>query len=152
MQPIVVQSFIFGYELELPMIIDSKILPLIAAGIKMYGTEILGEKFLDYNTRLSHTYDFYNFDNFSPSLSIKVKAAAKILGIEGFGRIDFRITPSGECYVSDIATNPHITEDSSFAFAFQELGYSYSEMLATQIGITLSKYLTTTNENYISLQ
>lgn len=157
MQPIVIQSFISGYELELPMIIGTEVLPLVAAGIKMYDTEILGDKFLDYNARLYHTYDFYNFDNFSPNLSIKVKEnakkAAKILGIEGFGRIDFRITPTGECYVSDIATNPHITEDSSFAFVFQELGYSYSEMLATQIGITLSKYLTTTDEeNYISLQ
>lgn len=156
MQPIVVQPFISGYELELPIIIGAEILPLVAAGIKIDGTEILGEKFLDYNARMYHTYDFYDFDIFSPNLSIKVKRnakkAAKILGIEGFGRIDFRITASGECYVSDIATNPHITNDSSFAFVFQELGYSYLEMLATQIGITLSKYLTTTNDNYISLQ
>lgn len=156
MQPIVVQPFISGYELELPIIISAEVLPLVAAGIKMDGTEILGEKFLDYNARLYHTYNFYNFDKFSPDLSIKIKAnakkAAKILGIEGFGRIDFRITPSGKYYVSDIATNPHITKDSSFAFAFQELGYSYLEMLAAQIGIILSKYSSATNENHISLQ
>ena len=66
---------------------------------------------------------------------------AEILNIENFGRIDFRIDPKGNYYISDIATNPHITKDSSFSYIFNELGYSYSELLSAMIGVTLSKYL-----------
>ena len=144
MQPIIVQPFISGYEIELPIVIADESFPLSAIGIKMNGSEMLGNRFLDYNARFYHTYDFYNFDKLSPKVSNKIKIdavkVANVLGISGYGRIDFRITPSGSYYISDIATNPHITADSSYAFAFHELGYSYKDMLATQIGSVLTKY------------
>lgn len=145
-QPIVVQPFISGYEIELPILIGKDNLPIISAGIKMGENEMLGEKFLDYNARFNHTYTYYNFDAFDSKISKKIKSiaimASELLGITGFGRIDFRVTNSGDCYISDIATNPHITKDSSYAFVFQELGYTYSEMMSTMIGICLSKYFT----------
>lgn len=143
-QPIIVQPFISGYEIELPIICESDKLPLIAAGIKIGDDKMLGDKFLDYKSRFFHLYSFYNFNEsfseFSQLVEAEAITVARILGIEGFGRVDFRITPSGEIYVSDISTNPHITKDSSYSFVFQELGYSYSEMLATQIGLTLLKH------------
>lgn len=144
-QPVVVQPFISGYEIELPVLMGYNSFPLIAAGIKINGSEKLGDKFLDYNSRFYHTYEFYNYDDFNCSLADKIKStaiqSAQILGIEGFGRIDFRITSSGEYYISDIATNPHITMDSSYFYVFKELGYSYSQLLSTLIGVTLSKYV-----------
>lgn len=143
-QPLIVQPFISGYETELPIIIGKFSCPLSPVGIQINGEKMLGDKFLDYNSRFQHTYDFYNFDSFDCKLSAKLKAnalqAAELLGIEGFGRIDFRVTPSGQYFISDIATNPHITNDSSYAYAFQELGYSYSDMLSVFLGISLSKY------------
>lgn len=145
-QPVIVQPFIAGYEIELPLIIGTEKFTLPAIGIKIDNIELLENKFLDYEARFHHTYDFYNYDEFAPDLSAQIKIAAmkaaKLLGIEEFGRIDFRIDQYGNYYISDIATNPHITADSSYTFAFQELGYSYSEMLATRIGVSLSKYFT----------
>lgn len=145
-QPIIVQPFISGYEIELPIIIGKDRLPIISSGIKIGDNEMLGEEFLDYNARFNHTYTYYNFDLFNCSISNKAKAiavmASELLGIKGFGRIDFRATSSGDCYISDIATNPHITKDSAYAFVFQELGFTYSEMMSTMIGVCLSKYLT----------
>lgn len=145
-QPVIVQPFISGYEIELPVILGTEKFSLPSVGIKMDNNELLENKFLDYEARFHHTYDFYNYDQFSPNLSTKIKMdamrAAQLLGIEEFGRIDFRIDQYGNYYISDIATNPHITIDSSYMFAFQELGYSYSEMLATRIGVSLSKYFT----------
>lgn len=144
-QPVIVQPFIDGYEIELPIIIGKWKFALLAAGIKMNDSKLLGGKFLDYNTRFNHTYDFYNYDSFNKILSESIKRdaikVAEILNIENFGRIDFRIDPKGNYYISDIATNPHITKDSSFSYIFNELGYSYSELLSAMIGVTLSKYL-----------
>lgn len=143
-QPIIVQPFISGYEIELPIIAGKQNIPLFAAGIKINNSAKLADNFLDYNTRFFHSYDFYNYDNYNKDLANKIKEdakkAVKILGIDGFGRVDFRIDYSGKYYISDIATNPHITKDSSYYFVFQKLGYSYLEFLSTLIGVTLSKY------------
>lgn len=143
-QSIIVQPFISGYEAELPVIIGKSVLPLMPVGIIIDENCLLGDKILDYNTRFYHTYDFYDFSNTNYDISEELRSnaiqAAELLGIEGFGRIDFRITPDGNFYISDIATNPHITNDSSFAFAFNELGYSYADMLSVYLGISLTKY------------
>ena len=143
-QAIIVQPFISGYETEVPIIIGESSFPIISVGIQINGEKLIGDNFLDYSTRFHHTYDFYNFDNFNNKISDKLKVealyATELLGIEGFGRVDFRITPTGEYFISDIATNPHITIDSSYAYAFQELGYSYSDMLSIFLGVSLSKY------------
>ena len=123
-QPVIVQPFIDGYEIELPIIIGKWKFALLAAGIKMNDSKLLGGKFLDYNTRFNHTYDFYNYDSFNKILSESIKRdaikVAEILNIENFGRIDFRIDPKGNYYISDIATNPHITKDSSFSYIFND--------------------------------
>ena len=144
MQSIVVQPFIAGYEVELPIIAGKSFLPLIPIGIEINKQKMLGDKFLDYSSRFYHKYAFYNFDDFNMEISKKIKnsalKAAEILGIEGFGRIDFRISPTNEYFIFDIATNPHITIDSSYAYAFQKLGYSYSDMLSVFLGISLYKY------------
>lgn len=143
-QPIIVQPFISGYEIELPIIASKETLPLFTTGIEINNSAKLGDNILDYSIRFFHSYDFYNYDEYNRNLANKIKVeaqkAVKILGINGFGRVDFRIDYSGKYYISDIATNPHITQDSSYYFVFQELGYSYSEFLSTLIGVTLSKY------------
>ena len=143
-QTLILQPFISGYEIELPIIIGKEILPLITTGIKINNELELGDNILDYKTHCHHLYDFYNFDDYNHKLASKAKEVASkcvnLLGIEGFGRVDFRIDNNGNCYVSDIATNPHVTEDSSYYFVFNELGYSYSEFLAILVGLTLEKY------------
>lgn len=143
-QPIVVQEFISGYEVELPIIISSSNTPLVPAGISYQGEAYIGNYILDYNTRFEHLYDFYNMNKYNSTLAAKlqIEAAkvAKVIGLEGFCRIDFRINKNEQYYISDIAYNPHITKDSSFAYIFDEMGYSYEEMFACLIGCAIDKY------------
>lgn len=143
-QPIVIQPFISGYELELPLISGKETFPILGVGISVNGRKNIGDTILDYDTRFNHSYTFYNYDNYNHKLIKQIKNdainAAQILGIEGIGRIDFRIDTNGSYYISDIATNPHITGDASVAYAFNELGYSYTDLLSVQLGVTLSKY------------
>ena len=45
--------------------------------------------------------------------------AARVLGIKGYGRIDFRATESGEYYLIDMQTMPDIHEQSSINFVMR---------------------------------
>ena len=63
-----------------------------------------------------------------------------MFGIEGFGRVDFRIDMEGKYYITDIAANPHLTKGMSFNYAFKENGMEYQEMIETLIALTISRY------------
>ena len=143
-QSIVIQRFVSGFEVELPIIMSNSKVALPPVGISQKGNPSMGDQILDYSARFNHLYDFYNYHELNKNISYKLQneaiRVATLLGIEGFGRIDFRIDTDGQYYVSDIATNPHITTDSSFAYSFCILGYSYSEMFSCMIGSTLVKY------------
>lgn len=143
-QPIVVQPFVSGYEVELPIILSSENTFLLPIGISIKENYFIGDAILDYTSRFEHSYDFYNFCEYNEKLANQLQQnsiqIADILGLEGFCRIDYRINCNNEYYITDIATNPHITKDSSFAYAFSKLEYSYDDMFSCLIGCTLSHY------------
>ena len=64
----------------------------------------------------------------------------KLLGIEGFGRVDFRIDLDGNYYITDVAANPHLTKGMSFNYAFRENDMEYQEMLEVLLATTISRY------------
>ena len=88
-------------------------------------------------------FGFYNFSETNAKLSKKLESCAMdvvtLLGITGFGRVDFRIDYNENIYVTDIATNPHITKGMSFYYAFSENGLDYTQMLETLIALSLIK-------------
>lgn len=143
---IVVQKFIKGYEVEFPFCYDGKdVFCLKPQGIKINGEPYIGEKIIAYDTRRNHDYSFYNFDEFNPSLSKKicssVEKIAKVLNMEGMGRIDCRITSLGEYYFTDINSNPHLIEIASPAEALRQSGFTkYSDLLNLLIGITITRH------------
>lgn len=144
-QPVIIQSFIEGYEVEVPVIIDGNdseiVLPV---GISVDGKECLNESILNYEIRKNLKFGFYNYELFNNSISTKLeecsKNVVKLLGIEGFGRVDFRIDTNGNYYITDIAANPHLTKGMSFNYAFEENNMGYQDMLETLIALTISRY------------
>lgn len=143
-QSIVVQPFVSGYEVELPIILSSQNTFLLPVGISIKENYFIGDNILDYASRFEHSYGFYDFCEYNKKLASQLQQnsiqTANVLGLEGFCRIDYRINCHNEYYVTDIATNPHITKDSSFAYAFDKLGYSYEDMFSCLIGCTLAHY------------
>lgn len=132
-QEIIVEQFISGYEVETPVICTDSPFVLFPVGIMQEDKEIIGDNILDYITRSQNFYTLYNFEKYDGALSKKlVEAALKtvsLLNIQGFGRVDFRISVDGEYYVTDVSTNPHYTRNSSFFFVFSELGLQYEDMI-----------------------
>lgn len=140
-QPVVVESFIEGFEVEVPVIIGNETEVVLPVGIAVNNKKNLGSQILDYNIRRDLKFGFYNFEKTEPELSKKLEECTKqvvqLLGITGFGRVDYRIDYNKNIYVTDIATNPHITKGMSFYYAFTENDLNYTQMLETLIALSL---------------
>lgn len=143
---LIIQRFIEGYEVEVPFIYDGKsFYALKPQGISIDNEVKIGNRYLDYNSRGNHLFDFYNFDEKFPEITPKIISAvekmAKIINIQGMGRIDFRISSNLDYYVTDINSTPHLIDVASPAKALHEIGFKeYSSLLHLIIGITLSRH------------
>ncbi len=144
-QPVLVQSFIEGYEVEVPVIIDGDTIEVVLpVGISVNNERRLNDTILDYETRKNLQFGFYNYQSLFPKVSAELEKctieAVKLLGIEGFGRVDFRIDLKGNYFITDVAANPHLTKGMSFNYAFEENGLQYKDMLEVLISTTISRY------------
>jgi D-alanine-D-alanine ligase len=141
-QRVIVQEFIEGREIEVPVIsLPNKAFSFDPVGISVSDQKELEDVILDYDIRGNNKFGFYDFKNDDEELSERIKLyvekVANELEIFGYGRIDFRIRNNGQFYITDIATNPHITKSMSFYYAFKQLGYSYQDVLSTLFGLII---------------
>lgn len=143
---VILQKFIEGYEVEFPFCYDgNEAFCLKPQGIKIKGENYIGEKILDYDARRTHSYEFYNFDEFNPELSQDISSSivrvAKIMNLQGMGRIDCRIDKADNFFITDINSNPHLIEIASPSESLKQLGFSeYSDLLNLIIGITITRH------------
>lgn len=142
-QSVIVERFIEGFEVEVPVIIGNEPEVVLPVGITVDNNRYLGKQILDYNIRKDLKFGFYNFEKTEPEVSKQLEECTKhvvqLLGITGFGRVDFRIDDNKNIYITDIATNPHITKGMSFYYAFSENNLNYTQMLETLISLALIK-------------
>jgi D-alanine-D-alanine ligase len=132
-QPILVQSFIEGYEIEVPVFeLESPIVPGIA-GISLDGNENLGSKILSYHTIFDDGFDLYDFQKVNENVAKHVAEdtimAYTLLQMKGPVRMDYRVTSAGDYYLMDYNNSPHLGKRHSFAFTIRQLGYTYEDML-----------------------
>lgn len=137
-QNIIVQEFICGYEVQVPIIkFDSQILPLMAVGINMNDNPLLSNQIITYDIAFDETYNFYDFAEVDSSLANKVMKAAteacSVLNLEHYCRFDFRIDLNGNFYITDISTHPFLIKHSAFAFAFSASDLEYKDIFLTLI-------------------
>lgn len=143
---IVAQKFIDGYEVEVPFFYDGKDFQCLKPqGISINGQEKIDGTYLDYTSRGNHLFDFYNFDEKFPDITNDIYSAvemiAKIINIQGIGRIDFRIDGNFKFYVTDINSTPHLIEIASPAESLRQIGFAeYASLLHLLIGLTLSRH------------
>lgn len=122
-QPLTVQEFIHGYDIDVPVFLAPNAFAPMAVGVSMGGRRNLGEDFLDFDTLSERSYDFFDGIEVTGlpvnAMCRAAEKAARVLGIKGYGRIDFRATQSGEYYLIDMQTMPDIHEQSSIHFAME---------------------------------
>lgn len=57
------------------------------------------------------------------------KRVYRALGINGYARIDLRLTPDGNVFFIEANPNPNIEEDEDFSNAAEKAGYKYTQLL-----------------------
>ncbi len=119
-QPILVQDFVAGREVECPVVVDSLGSWSDAISLRMPGAA----KFLTYDMVYDDKYGFQGPDGspeFLNSLMDQAAECARLIGFRGIGRVDFRVDEEGIPHTIDIATNPHLVHHSSVAFSFNRV-------------------------------
>lgn len=142
-QDVIVEKFISGFETEVPVLISAtECCSLFPAGISVENEKCLGNKILDYDIRGNHEFKHYNFyeinSELAASLEQLTESVAIAIGIKNIGRIDYRIDSMGNAYITDVATNPHITKSMTYYYEYREFGLTYADVLDTLIGLALS--------------
>lgn len=134
----IVQEYIEGAECEVPLFkVGDSITVLPPIGINLKGNGILDE-----DASANNNYGFYDLVDTQPVSTIdQIKAYAekafRLLQMDVYGRIDFRINPKGIPYIFDVSTTPYTTKHSSFSFAFEQLGFHYSDIYRAVISASL---------------
>lgn len=141
-QPIIVQEFISGFEVETPIICyKNKYLSIFPVGISWNNIRFLDNKFLTYENIYFDQYEFYNFEDENRSIAKKITATSKItahiIGINGLGRIDYRVTKNGLHYITDVSTNPHLTTHSSYYYMFNSFKLKQSDIFKLLIACAI---------------
>ena len=117
-----VEAFIPGREMTVG-VIDGEALPvieIIAAG-GWYGYD---EKYKSNETR----YPFLEEPELAAKLQKLAVDAYRAVGCRGVTRIDFRVAPTGECYVLELNTSPGFTAHSLVPKAGMRTGLSFAEV------------------------
>lgn len=132
-QPILVQEFIDGYEVEVPVFDIGEAFTPMSVGINMSGEEFAGSHFLTYDKVYDDLYQFYSFCRYNREVGDNLKKIARDsfnkLNLSGMMRVDFRVDKNGNGFIMDYNNSPHLTEFHSCAFSIKDLGFNYSDML-----------------------
>lgn len=131
-EPVIVQEFINGWEVEVPILDLGKIIPLPPMGVELSKNKSLNDQFLSFDMVFSDNYDYYRFDDINHELSETLKQIAKksyhFLELQGTVRVDFRVKSTGQCFISDYNNSPHLTRFHSVAKSLISLGFQYDDL------------------------
>jgi D-alanine-D-alanine ligase len=130
-QPALVESFVSGAEVEVPLFIASSPRPLGTVAITLDGTPIGGGQFLTSAIVYDDRYGFSappSFVDVERVLPMATRAAA-ILGLRDYGRIDFRISQDGTPWFLEASSHPHLQIHSSFNWLAEQRHQPYHALL-----------------------
>lgn len=134
----IVQEFIDGDECEVPIIkCGDEVISFPPVGINLMGKRILDEASSE-----NYEYTFYALSTRKDSSILRkvrhyAESTFRLMEMDTYGRVDFRIDESGIPYIFDISTTPYTTRHSSYAFAFEQAGLEYSDIYRTIISAAL---------------
>ncbi len=131
-EPIIVQEFIEGWEVEAPILSLNGPNALPPMGIELNGKPFLDDSFLSYETVFSDNYRYYRFDKIDADLSRSLMDVAessyRALDLCGTVRVDYRVKADKHFYITDYNNSPHLTRFHSVAKSFQSLGFDYADL------------------------
>lgn len=144
-ESVIVQEFIDGWEVEVPVLNLKEPVVLPPMGIEVEGDKKLNDKFLSFESVYSDNYSYYRFDNISPELSASLVKVAKnsfcMLDLCGTVRVDFRVQDDRHYYITDYNNSPHLTRFHSTAKSLMSLGFDYQDLFCLLLYYPLIQYV-----------
>jgi len=144
-QPLTVQEFVRGYEVEVPIFGGKEPQAIAAVGLELNGCRQLDDSVLTYDDVACDRYSFYDFSlEHMPAARNAMQIAANVfecLGLAGVGRVDFRVRRDGSPVVMELASKPHLTKHSSFAFTMKHIGRAHSDLFRFLVGTAFERQL-----------
>jgi D-alanine-D-alanine ligase len=143
-QPVLVQEFVTGEEVGVPIIRVGSTHALPPVAFRRANGEPFGARprtFEDENVTQDTSH--IPFEGAAPVVALLQQAAIHAfdaLEMAGVGRIDFRVDADGRPWVIDTNESPPPLAETSYATAMSGLGFSLEEMLAVWIGACLLEY------------
>jgi D-alanine-D-alanine ligase len=67
------------------------------------------------------------------------KRIYRILELDGYARLDFRLAENGDVYFLEANPNPEIAASEEFASAAKHVGIEYSDLIARVVSLGLSR-------------
>ena len=136
----IIQEYIEGYECEVPVFKVGNTVHVFPP----VGIDLQGKKILDEYASENSQYGFYDLDKCIPSdvvftIQKFAERTFNLLRMDVYGRIDFRITQNGQPFIFDVSTTPYTTKHSSFAYAFNQLGFEYCDIYRAIISASLMR-------------
>lgn len=147
-QPVLVEEYIEGREINVAVIGDKQLITLPLSEIH-FNLPPGVRNFLFYETKWVEDSVYYASTvpqcpaTVEPALRQALEKLAKkayqALGLKGYGRVDFRINKEGKPYILEVNPNPDICKDAGLARMAKAYGWSYEALLQQIIDIALGK-------------
>ena len=94
-----------------------------------------------YRAKWNIRFDFAELDKPVANHIARVcKKAFRLLHIQGYGRIDMRLTAEGKIYILEANSNPDLHYFDEVSTAAQKIGISYPELITSIINFSLARY------------
>ncbi len=140
-QPVLVESFVEGIEIEVPILVDPLPRVLGLTAITIDGRLPEGTHYLASNSVYNDNYGFLDLPAYIDRERLAEAAirCARALGIRDYGRLDFRVTADGTPWFIEASTHPHIQRHSSFFVAAQRQGMAYHELLDMLVQVAVRR-------------
>jgi len=145
----IAESFIEGRELYVSIIGNSKLTVFPIWEMVFKSTPEDMEKIATSKVKINPEYrkkygiDTQEAKDLSPEMIRKIqhvcKRAFKLLDLEGYARMDLRLTPDGKVFIIEANPNPDISKDEDFAYSAKESGLSYKDLISKILTLGYSK-------------
>ncbi len=145
----IVEQFIEGRELYVGVIGNKhiKVLPIWELVFENLppGSAAIATARAKHNPEYQEKWGIYQQPaaGLSPALAAHIVKTSKriyrILQIDGYARIDYRLSPTGELHFLEANPNPEIAEREEFSSAAESLGISYPALLQKILNLGLQR-------------
>ncbi len=140
-EPVILQKFIYGYEVNIPIIVVANKIISSVVGVGIGNLRNIEDRFFSSEFDFSKRF-FYDFCEVSQTVTNRILNIAnkivKLLSLNGIYRIDARVDKNLNIYINDINSSPGISKNSSFNYFIKQRGITNEQLYLLMLASALN--------------